>query len=114
VEGNVVSSAGAKHRSNRMEIIDLIRRADRVPAQWSTTYEHLVVHNDPANDPVGERAPVGLTALLLTVFLVPQSRAPHPRRFGPVGQLLGEAGYLPGHRMVQRGSAGGHERRTAP
>ena len=31
LEENVVSSAGAKHRSNRMEIIDLIRTAGRVP-----------------------------------------------------------------------------------
>lgn len=55
LEENVVSSAGAKHRSNRLEIIDLIRKADRVPAQRSTTYEHLVVHDDPANDPVDDR-----------------------------------------------------------
>ncbi|MBK3588413.1 CofH family radical SAM protein [Streptomyces sp. MBT57] len=55
LEENVVSSAGAKHRSNRMEIIDLIRKADRVPAQRATTYEHLVVHDDPAMDPVDER-----------------------------------------------------------
>ncbi len=33
LEENVVSSAGAKHRSNRMELIDLIRKAGRVPAQ---------------------------------------------------------------------------------
>ncbi|GAA2076385.1 cyclic dehypoxanthinyl futalosine synthase [Streptomyces albiaxialis] len=55
LEENVVSSAGAKHRSNRMEIIDLIRTAGRVPAQRATTYEHLVVHDDPANDPVDDR-----------------------------------------------------------
>lgn len=55
LEENVVSSAGAKHRSNRLEIIDLIRKADRVPAQRATTYEHLVVHDDPAMDPVDER-----------------------------------------------------------
>ena len=55
LEENVVSWAGAKHRSNRMEIIDLIRKAGRVPAQRATTYEHLVVHDDPANDPVDER-----------------------------------------------------------
>ncbi|WP_326688677.1 MULTISPECIES: cyclic dehypoxanthinyl futalosine synthase [unclassified Streptomyces] len=56
LEENVVSSAGAKHRSNRMEIIDLIRKAGRVPAQRATTYEHLVVHDDPANDPVDDKA----------------------------------------------------------
>ncbi|HET9381722.1 MAG TPA: CofH family radical SAM protein, partial [Streptomyces sp.] len=55
LEENVVSSAGARHRSNRLEIIDLIRRASRVPAQRATTYEHLVVHDDPANDPVDDR-----------------------------------------------------------
>lgn len=55
LEENVVSSAGAKHRSNRLEIIDLIRKAGRVPAQRATTYEHLLVHDDPANDPVDER-----------------------------------------------------------
>ncbi|MEU5164518.1 MFS transporter [Streptomyces sp. NPDC020875] len=32
--------------------------------------------------------PVGLLALLLTVRYVPESRAPRPRRFDPVGQLL--------------------------
>ncbi|GAA2064970.1 MULTISPECIES: cyclic dehypoxanthinyl futalosine synthase [Streptomyces] len=55
LEENVVSSAGAKHRSNRLELIDLIRTAGRVPAQRATTYEHLVVHDDPANDPVDDR-----------------------------------------------------------
>ncbi len=55
LEENVVSSAGARHRSNRQEIIDLIRKAGRVPAQRTTTYEHLVVHDDPANDPVDDR-----------------------------------------------------------
>lgn len=55
LEENVVSSAGARHRSNRMELIDLIRAAGRVPAQRSTTYEHLAVHDDPANDPVDDR-----------------------------------------------------------
>ncbi|MEV0847641.1 cyclic dehypoxanthinyl futalosine synthase [Streptomyces sp. NPDC049954] len=55
LEENVVSSAGAKHRSNRQELIELIRTADRVPAQRTTTYEHIVVHEDPANDPVDDR-----------------------------------------------------------
>ncbi|UNS98351.1 dehypoxanthine futalosine cyclase [Streptomyces tubbatahanensis] len=55
LEENVVSSAGARHRSNRMELIDLIRKAGRVPAQRATTYEHLVVHDDPAKDPVDDK-----------------------------------------------------------
>lgn len=56
LEENVVSSAGAKHRSNRMELIHLIRAAGRVPAQRATTYEHLVIHDDPAEDPVDDKA----------------------------------------------------------
>ncbi len=55
LEENVVSSAGARHRSNRTELIELIRGAGRIPAQRDTLYNHLVVHEDPANDPVDER-----------------------------------------------------------
>ncbi|MDT0346681.1 cyclic dehypoxanthinyl futalosine synthase [Streptomyces litchfieldiae] len=55
LEENVVSSAGARHRSNRLELLHLIRAAGRVPAQRSTTYEHLVVHDDLANDPMDDR-----------------------------------------------------------
>jgi cyclic dehypoxanthinyl futalosine synthase len=51
LEENVVSSAGARHRSNRLELISLIRTAGRVPAQRDTRYRHLVVHRDPADDP---------------------------------------------------------------
>jgi EmrB/QacA subfamily drug resistance transporter len=32
--------------------------------------------------------PVGLVAIVLTALLVPESRAPHPRRIDPIGQLL--------------------------
>lgn len=32
--------------------------------------------------------PVGLAAILLTLRFIPESRAPRPRRFDPVGQLL--------------------------
>jgi cyclic dehypoxanthinyl futalosine synthase len=55
LEENVVSSAGAKHRSNRSELIELIRGAGRIPAQRDTLYHHLVVHRDPEDDPVDER-----------------------------------------------------------
>ncbi|MEU9333310.1 cyclic dehypoxanthinyl futalosine synthase [Streptomyces sp. NPDC048290] len=55
LEENVVSAAGAKHRSNLLEMIEMIRGAGRTPAQRSTTYEHLVVHDDPADDPVDAR-----------------------------------------------------------
>ena len=68
LEENVVSSAGAKHRTNRHELISLIRSAGRVPAQRDTLYNHLVVHDDPANDPVDDRvrSHVSSTALQLT------------------------------------------------
>jgi len=55
LEENVVSSAGARHRSNRTELIELIRGAGRIPAQRDTLYNHLVVHADPAADPVDAR-----------------------------------------------------------
>ena len=55
LEENVVSSAGARHRSNRTELIELIRGAGRIPAQRDTLYRHLVVHSDPADDPVDDR-----------------------------------------------------------
>lgn len=55
LEENVVSSAGARHRSNRTELIELIRSSGRIPAQRDTRYNHLVVHADPAQDPTDER-----------------------------------------------------------
>jgi cyclic dehypoxanthinyl futalosine synthase len=54
LEENVVSSAGAKHRSNRAELIHLIRTAGRVPAQRDTLYRHLRVHTTPADDPTDD------------------------------------------------------------
>ncbi|MFL5861517.1 MAG: DHA2 family efflux MFS transporter permease subunit, partial [Solirubrobacteraceae bacterium] len=45
-------------------------------------------------DSVGWRAvfvvniPIGLIAIVLTALFVPESRAPHPRRIDPVGQVL--------------------------
>ena len=55
LEENVVSSAGARHRSNRTELIELIRSTGRIPAQRDTLYNHLLVHRDPAQDPVDDR-----------------------------------------------------------
>jgi len=55
LEENVVSSAGAKHRSNRTELIGLIRGAGRIPAQRDTLYRHISVHENPAEDPVDDR-----------------------------------------------------------
>jgi cyclic dehypoxanthinyl futalosine synthase len=68
LEENVVSAAGARHRSNRLELIHLIRAAGRIPAQRDTLYRHLVVHTDPAGDPVDANVAshVSSTALTLT------------------------------------------------
>ncbi|WP_425498845.1 cyclic dehypoxanthinyl futalosine synthase [Natronoglycomyces albus] len=55
LEENVISSAGAKHRSRLSELIDLIRSADRIPAQRNTTYERLAVHWTPEDDPQDDR-----------------------------------------------------------
>jgi cyclic dehypoxanthinyl futalosine synthase len=55
LEENVISSAGARHRSNLLELIWMIRSADRIPAQRDTRYRHLRVHRTPADDPTDER-----------------------------------------------------------
>jgi cyclic dehypoxanthinyl futalosine synthase len=55
LEENVISSAGARHRSRLGELIELIRSADRVPAQRNTLYERLAVHWTPEDDPTDER-----------------------------------------------------------
>jgi cyclic dehypoxanthinyl futalosine synthase len=55
LEENVISSAGAKHRSNLHELIWMIRTADRIPAQRDTLYRHLAVHRTPADDPTDDR-----------------------------------------------------------
>ena len=44
LEENVISSAGARHRSNLHELIWMIRTAGRIPAQRDTLYRHLAVH----------------------------------------------------------------------
>ncbi|MEO9237441.1 MAG: dehypoxanthine futalosine cyclase, partial [Jatrophihabitantaceae bacterium] len=43
------------HRSNRTELIELIRSSGRIPAQRDTLYKHLLVHRDPAQDPIDDR-----------------------------------------------------------
>jgi len=55
LEENVISSAGARHRSNLAELIAMIRTADRIPAQRDTLYRHLRVHRTPADDPTDTR-----------------------------------------------------------
>ncbi|MFF5296800.1 cyclic dehypoxanthinyl futalosine synthase [Paractinoplanes globisporus] len=55
LEENVISSAGARHRSNLHELIWMIRTAGRIPAQRETLYRHLAVHYTEADDPTDER-----------------------------------------------------------
>jgi cyclic dehypoxanthinyl futalosine synthase len=55
LEENVISSAGAKHRSNLLDLVWLIRSAGRIPAQRDTLYRHIRVHHTPADDPTDER-----------------------------------------------------------
>ncbi len=68
LEENVVSSAGARHRSNRNELIALIRGAGRLPAQRDTRYRPLVVHDDPADDPVDPRVHSHFSSTALTLL----------------------------------------------
>jgi cyclic dehypoxanthinyl futalosine synthase len=55
LEENVISSAGARHRSNLHELIWMIRTADRTPAQRDTLYRHLAVHHTAEQDPTDDR-----------------------------------------------------------
>ncbi|MGC9668237.1 cyclic dehypoxanthinyl futalosine synthase [Planosporangium sp. 12N6] len=55
LEENVISSAGARHRSKLTELVEMIRTAGRIPAQRDTLYNHVKVHWTPADDPTDER-----------------------------------------------------------
>ncbi len=55
LEENVISSAGARHRSNLHDLIWMIRSAGRIPAQRDTLYRHLAVHWTPDDDPTDDR-----------------------------------------------------------
>jgi len=55
LEENVISSAGARHRSNLLDLVWLIRTAGRIPAQRDTLYRHLRVHWTPEDDPTDDR-----------------------------------------------------------
>jgi len=55
LEENVISSAGARHRSRLTELVELIRTAGRIPAQRDTLYNRINVHWTPADDPTDER-----------------------------------------------------------
>jgi cyclic dehypoxanthinyl futalosine synthase len=55
LEENVISSAGARHRSKLTELVEMIRTADRIPAQRDTRYNRIRVHWTQADDPTDER-----------------------------------------------------------
>jgi cyclic dehypoxanthinyl futalosine synthase len=74
LEENVISSAGARHRSNLTELIGMIRSADRIPAQRDTLYRHLQVHWTPADDPTDERVVSHFSSIALTPTGAPAAR----------------------------------------
>ncbi|THV41342.1 cyclic dehypoxanthinyl futalosine synthase [Glycomyces buryatensis] len=55
LEENVISSAGARNSSRLSELIELIRTADRIPAQRDTLYERMSIHWTPEDDPQDDR-----------------------------------------------------------
>jgi cyclic dehypoxanthinyl futalosine synthase len=67
LEENVISSAGARHRSRLTELVQMIRTADRIPAQRDTLYRHLRVHWTPADDPTDERVRSHFSSIALPV-----------------------------------------------
>ncbi|MFD0556669.1 de-hypoxanthine futalosine cyclase [Stackebrandtia endophytica] len=68
LEENVISSAGARHRSNLHELIDLIRSAGRIPAQRNTIYERLAVHWTPEDDPTDDRVRSHVSSIALPLL----------------------------------------------
>ncbi len=65
LEENVISSAGARHRSNLDDLIGLIRSADRIPAQRDTLYRRLAVHWTSADDPTDDRVTSHFSSIAL-------------------------------------------------
>src|SRR5262249_33844466 len=55
LEENVISSAGARHRSKLTELVWMIRSAGRIPARRDTLYNRIAVHWTEADDPTDER-----------------------------------------------------------
>jgi cyclic dehypoxanthinyl futalosine synthase len=70
LEENVISSAGARHRSNLRDLVTLIRTAGRIPAQRDTLYRHLRVHWTPADDPTDERVRSHVSSIALPLVPV--------------------------------------------
>jgi cyclic dehypoxanthinyl futalosine synthase len=71
LEENVISSAGARHRSNLHDLIWLIRSGGRIPAQRDTLYRHLRVHHTPADDPTDDRVRSHVSSIAMPVRTLP-------------------------------------------
>jgi hypothetical protein len=67
LEENVISSAGARHRSRLSELVQMIRTADRIPAQRDTLYRRLRVHWTSADDPTDERVVSHFSSIAMPV-----------------------------------------------
>jgi len=65
LEENVISSAGARHRSKLTELVEMIRTADRIPARRNTVYERVDIHWTPADDPTDARVQSHFSSIAL-------------------------------------------------
>ncbi|HLU29786.1 MAG TPA: cyclic dehypoxanthinyl futalosine synthase [Glycomyces sp.] len=72
LEENVISSAGARHSSRLSELIELIRTADRIPAQRNTVYERMAVHWTPEDDPTDERIRSHFSTIVKELQITPE------------------------------------------
>ena len=73
LEENVISSAGARHRSNLHELIELIRSADRIPAQRDTLYNRTRGALDPRRRPYRRAGGVALLVDCASAVAAPVS-----------------------------------------
>ncbi|HEX2143608.1 MAG TPA: cyclic dehypoxanthinyl futalosine synthase [Glycomyces sp.] len=73
LEENVISSAGARHRSRLSELIELIRTAERVPAQRDTLYERMSIHWTPEDDPTDDRIRSHFSTIVKDLQITPSS-----------------------------------------
>jgi len=65
LEENVISSAGARHRSKLTELVEMIRTADRIPARRNTVYERVDIHWTRADDPTDARVQSHFSSIAL-------------------------------------------------
>ena len=140
LEENVVSSAGARHRSNRSELIHLIRTAGRSRRSAAPRTSCSRVHEHPADDPADERVrsahcvhradrrrlkSSAMQTLHSAPIVLPVSAAPIgdgavlvdgdriAGRRAASGTARGQS-RGPGARLVRRPDAGSGERARAP